>query len=211
MGILKNGILGPMQGKIANVVGYDLNGQPILRTIGKRTKPLTDKQKNTNQQMKVIMDFIKGMKPLLQTGFNPLAKGTTCNYHNLTIKYNLPNAVTGFYPNVYVDYANFVISKGNLPQPVSPAMTFNDDKIVVTWDTSQLQWPENTDRIMILAYAPATKAQTFTYSGAMRNAGQESLLIPAHMQNQLLHVYISFVSDDRTRAADSLYLGILGG
>lgn len=211
MGVLKNGILGPVQGKVAHLVGYDLNGQAVLRSIGANTKPLSEKQMNNNEQMAVIMGFFERMDTLLKTGFTPKASGTTLNYHNVAIKLNKPHALKGFYPNVEVDFAKIVISAGDLPQPVSPTMMLENGQIDFTWGTTDLKWPENTDRVMLLAYSPELKDHEFVYSGAMRHEGKESLKIPAQMESTLMHVYISFVSDDRTKASDSLYMGTIGG
>lgn len=211
MAILKKGILGGVKGKEANLVGYDLNGQDIIREIGVRTKPLTVSQLNNNLQMQVLMKFIKAMDTLLKTGFNPKAKGTTKNYHNLVISYNKPHALKGFYPDVEVDYPKIIISAGDLPQPIDPAVVMVEEGLRFSWNAKGISWPYNTDRVMLLAYAPGTKEYTFQHSGAKRLDGQDILEITPSMRNESLEVYISFVSDDRERAADSLYLGRIGG
>jgi hypothetical protein len=211
MAILKNGILGGVKGKISNLVGYNLNGQEVIREIGVSTKELTNKQLNNNLQMKVIMEFFNCMDTLLQTGFNPLANGTIKNYHNLAIEYNKPHALKGFYPDVEVDYPKIIISAGDLPQPVNPAIELVAEGLKFSWNGAGISWPYNMDQVMLLAYAPAAKEHVFVNSGARRKDGQDVLKIPATMRNQLLEVYISFVSDDRKRAADSLYLGSVAG
>lgn len=211
MGRLKHGILGPVQGKVAHLVGYELNGQAVIRAIGRNEKEPSPKQNNNTAQMAALMKFFSKMDTLLKTGFTPKASGTTLNYHNVAVKLNKPSALKGFYPDVEIDYPKIVISAGDLPQPVSPTMTLENGQIDFTWSTTDLEWPDNTDRVMLLAYSPALDEHEFVYSGAMRHAGKESLKIPAELQSQLMHVYISFVSDDRTRAADSLYMGTLGG
>lgn len=207
MAILKNGILGAANGKISNVVTYTLNGQEIVKSIGVNTKAPTEKQLNNKLQMKVIMDFFRSIDSLLQTGFNPKAKGTTKNYHNLAIAYNKPNALKGFYPEVEIDYAKIIISVGDLPQPVNPLVELVDAGLKFSWNAEDLTWPYNQDQVMLLAYAPAKKEYAFITSGARRMEGQAILEITPAMRNQVLEVYISFVSDDRQKVADSLYLG----
>ena len=207
MAILKNGIFGAANGKIANVVTYTLKGQEIVKSIGINKKAPTEKQLNNKLQMKVIMDFFDGMDTLLQTGFNPKAKGTTKNFHNLAIFYNKPNALKGFYPEVQVDYSKIIISAGDLPQPVNPTVESIEAGLKFSWETQDITWPYNQDQVMLLAYAPARKEHVFISSGARRMEGKAILEIIPGMRNQVLEVYISFVSDDRQSVADSLYLG----
>lgn len=207
MAILKNGILGAANGKIANVVTYTLNGQEIVKSIGVNKKAPTEKQLNNKLQMKVMMSFFSALDNLLQTGFNPKAKGTTKNYHNLAVAYNKPNALKGFYPEVEIDYPKIIISVGDLPQPENPVVEPIEDGLKFSWNVETLTWPYNQDQVMLLAYAPAIKEHVFISSGARRMEGGAILKITPAMRNQLLEVYISFVSDDRQKVADSLYLG----
>lgn len=207
MAILKNGILGAVNGKISNVVSYTLNDQEIVRSIGVNKNAPTPKQLNNKLQMKIIMDFFYNMDPLLKTGFSPKAKGTTKNYHNLAIAYNKPGALKGFYPDVQVDYTKVTISAGDLPQPINPLVERLAAGLKFSWETEGLTWPYNHDQVMLLAYAPAIKKHAFISSGARRTEGEVILEISPEMQDEELEVYISFVSDDRLRVADSLYLG----
>ncbi|MDB5020478.1 MAG: hypothetical protein JWQ28_1605, partial [Pedobacter sp.] len=45
--------------------------------------------------------------------------------------------------------------------------------------------------------------------GAKRNSGQDFLKIHPSYADKAMEIYISFVSDDRTRVATSMYLGRL--
>lgn len=207
MAILKNGILGAANGKIANLVTYTLNGQDIVKSIGVNKNPPTKKQLNNKQQMKVVTNFLGCIESLIQTGFSPKAAGTTKNFHNLAVSYNKPNALKGFYPDVQIDYTKIIFSAGDLPQPVNPIVERVEAGLMFSWDTQDLTWPHNQDQVMLLAYAPAVKQYAFISSGARRITGRALLEINPAMHDQVLEVYISFVSDDRQSVADSLYLG----
>lgn len=207
MAILKNGVMGAATGKISNLVTYTLNGQEIIKSIGVNNNLPTEKQLNNKLQMKVIMGFFSAMDSLIQTGFNPKAKGTTKNYHNLAIAYNKPHALKGFYPRVEVDYPKIRISVGDLPQPENPMVEPIASGLKFSWNAEGLTWPDNQDQVMLLAYAPANNEYAFITSGARRVEGQAILEINPLMYNQVLEVYISFVSDDRQKVANSLYLG----
>jgi len=111
---LTNGIFVAVNGKVGNIIGYHLNGQQVIWTSGVNNKPLSEKQLNNKLQMKVIMQFFHQMDTLIQMGFSPEARNTTKNYNNLAIAYNKPNALTGFYPDVAVDFSKIMISAGHL-------------------------------------------------------------------------------------------------
>jgi len=202
MGKLTNGIFGAVNGKVGNIIGYNLNGQQVIRTIGVNNKPLSEKQLNNKLQMKVIMQFFHQMDTLIQMGFSPEARNTTKNYHNLAIAYNKPNALTGFYPDVAIDFSKILISAGNLPQPENTKIERIGNQLEFTWEGIR-----NTDQVMLLAYAPITKQMVFEASGAKRAQGKEKLILKPGMENEILELYISFVSNDRMQAANSLYLG----
>lgn len=202
MGRIKNGIFGGVTGRIANLVGYELNGQNVIRTVARSRKPDTVKQLNNKLQMKVIVEFLDGIESLLRMGFNPLANGTTKNFHNLAIAHNKPHALTGFYPDVEIDYPKIVFSKGNLLQPVNTTYTIVDQHLEFTWDKVN-----DSDQVMLLAYAPNSKRAAYEDSGAKRGVGKERLKLKPGMADEPLELYISFVSKDRTQVANSLYLG----
>ena len=120
--------------------------------------------------MKVIMQFFHQMDTLIQMGFSPEARNTTKNYHNLAIAYNKPNALTGFYPDVAIDFSKILISAGNLPQPENTKIERIGNQLEFTWEGIR-----NTDQVMLLAYAPITKQMVFEASGAKRAQEKRNL------------------------------------
>jgi len=208
MGKLDNGILGPFRGKVANIIGYELNGQNIIRIEGHKNKKLSIDQLNNCLQMAVIVEFLDPMKSFLKTAFNPVAKGTTKNYHNIAVSSNKPNALSGYYPEVEMDYTRVILSTGTLSVAENPTVERIGDELKFTWEMSQgAHWTENDDQVMLMAYAPRIKKCCFVKSGARRTDGKEVLKIKTSMKNELLETYISFVSDDRQRVANSQYTG----
>ncbi|MNE91713.1 hypothetical protein D3C80_1893580 [compost metagenome] len=67
---------------------------------------------------------------------------------------------------------------------------------------------------MLLAYLPANNTAEYLLSGARRNEGSEELkvsLVPKTNNNankdEYIETYIAFISDDRKRISDSVYVG----
>ncbi|MBG6234636.1 hypothetical protein IWX76_001191 [Pedobacter sp. CAN_A7] len=212
MALLPGGILGGPNGTVGAVVTYQLNGQNVMRGKPRRsTKPPTLPQLQSRMEMGVLTLFIDKVKGFVKTGFSPLAMGTTRNYHNLAIGYNRSQGTTGNYPDIQIDFEHLMLSKGDLDMAANPMVQRVENGLKFTWD-----YPGSPvegygkDQVMMLAYSPRLNKSTFIDSGARREKKEDVLiLLPAMLQEQL-EVYISFVSNDRLNAADSLYLGTVG-
>jgi hypothetical protein len=213
MGILKNGPFGGFTGKVNNLVSYELNGQQVLKSkAGPSNKPATIPQLNNRKKMSMLNAFLKGMETFIRTGFNPAAAGSKKNFHNLAMQYNQPQAFTGYYPDLAIDYSKIVLSKGGLAQAINPGATWVAEGLKFTWENySKLSWPESEDQVMLLAYAAEKDMHFFIPSGAKRTKGWDILEIPASMHQEHFELYISFVSDDRLDVADSQYIGSIEG
>lgn len=211
MGKLKNGAFGGITGKVGNLISYNLNGQCVIRMVaGPSNKPPTINQVNSRQQMKILSAFFFGMETFLKTGFDPKAKGTTWNYYNFAVHYNKPQAITGFHPDLAIDYSKIIFSKGILPPAINPVVLRTPEGLQFSWEfPADTSWPNSEDQVMVMAYSPDTKENIFIQSGAKRTKGVETLILRPSMHNVPLETYISFISDDRLQAADSQYIGTI--
>jgi hypothetical protein len=212
MALLPGGILGGPNGTVGAVVTYQLNGQSVMR--GKRsssTKPPTLPQLQSRMEMGVLTLFLHKVKGFVKTGFSPLAMGTIRNYHNLAVHYNRPQGTTGNYPDIQINFEQLMLSKGELDMGVNPMVQRVENGLKFTWE-----YPGSPvegfgkDQVMMLAYSPRLNKCTFIDSGARREKEEDVLVLPPAMLQEQLKVYISFVANDRLKAADSLYLGTIG-
>lgn len=207
MGKLLNGLYGPLVGTTSNVTSYMLNGQNVTRMVRHKRTKTSEGQKNNEMRMKLINDFFRSMKKFLKAGFSEQARNTTKNYYNIAVSYNKINALKGVYPDLDIDYPNVLLSDGYLLAAENPAVIRTAEGLAFTWDTDGYFWENGSDQVMVLAYFPeAKRTSTFVY-GAKRMEGKELLPLPTDLMEQPAHVYISFVSADRTEVARSTYLG----
>jgi hypothetical protein len=208
MGTLKNGMPGIFNGKIGNLVFYQLNGKQVMRTIGKSTKPATDAQLGCRQQMQVINSFLKPIIEFVNSGFRLEAKGTTKGAYNLALAYNKKHALQGVYPNMEMDYALVLVTQGNLPCAINPSVERVPEGLKFTWlCPTDLLWPQGNDQVMLLAYFPVLKKAVFNLYGAKRSNCADVLPIQPELINEYMEVYISFIDEKRNGIANSMYLG----
>jgi len=210
MGKIPDGIFGAMIGTTGNLTGYVLNGQNILRMIPHPNKKRSDLQKANSQKMTVINEFCRPIRFLLKVGFGIAAKGTTKNYYNLAIAYNKKMAMKGEYPNVEIDYPFMRISEGNLMPAVNPTVERVAEGIKFSWE-AETSYPRSEDQVMILVYAPGSKRTRIIRYGSKRSVGFEVIHITNDMIDEPLETYISFIDEDRTAVANSIYTGQVNG
>jgi hypothetical protein len=210
MGKSNNGIYGPVSGRVGNLVWYVARGQGRVRGVGERTAKLTDSQHLNCNKMSLLMKFFKYIKPFLKVGFINETKGTLLNYHNVATACNKTNAVTHVDGMPVIDYANLILSRGNLLEPQQALVERTEDGLKFSWDYDPIKhWPWRADQVMMMAYFPDSNDAEFTTSGARRSAGEDFLKIHPSYGGKAMEIYISFVSDDRTNVATSIYLGRL--
>jgi hypothetical protein len=210
MGKLPNGPFGAFTGRIGNLVCYDLNGQIIIRTIGKNNKPPTIKQQTNRMKMKVINELVQNTYLAMHAGFTAASTGTVYNYANLAIKHNNPNALKGVYPNVELDYPKLLFSHGNLETPVDPKVEVVPEGLKFSWDPStQCKGEDSQDQVSMVAYCPEKQEMLFIKSGQKRHQGWDILPIDKAFQGLALEIYMYFVADDRLDVSTTTYLGRL--
>lgn len=207
MGKLLNGMYGPSTGTTGNITSYMLNGQNITRMKRTQRTHSSEKQLNNELRMKVLNNFFYSMKLYLKAGFSLIAKGTTKNYYNLAIAYNKKDALQGYYPDIVMDFPNVILSDGRLLPAENPMATRTVDGITFSWDNDSPLWENGADQTMLMAYFPTSETVECRLYGSKRSEGQELMTLQERLREEPAHVYIFFVSPDRSEVSKSSYLG----
>ncbi|MEJ7691660.1 DUF6266 family protein, partial [Daejeonella sp.] len=201
MARLINGIMGAFRGKVGTVVGYTRNGEGIIRGLPRKiSKEPTQKQLDNRKKMAACQEWLKLITPFVRIGF----KNFSAKQHGFgsALSYLKLNAMT---EDLEVDASKALISWGDLPLPVAAAVSNPKPGILeITWEAIQ----GDTDRAMVLAY---DVKQDFKgeVCGERRSEGKQ-LLDCKDLKGKELHVYLGFVSEERDRCSDSVYLGKVG-
>jgi hypothetical protein len=208
MGKMTNGFLGPISGKLGNLVYYNVNGKQVVRKLGKITKPPTPAQLQNRKEMKTIMQFLSPLTEFLNTGFIPSYKEGHKAAFSLAVAYNKKNALTGTNPDIGIAYEKVRLSEGNLDEAIAPTVELLAEGLKFSWlCPASLDWPANTDRVMLMAYFPNQQTAEYLTSAAQRQQLTETLKLPENLFAEYMEVYISFVAENRKSAANSTYLG----
>src|SRR5690554_4934174 len=116
MGIIKNGILGGISGKVGTVVGSSWKGIQYLRALPSgMSNPRTPGQETTRRKLNVIVKFLRVCLSLIRIGFGSQAIKKSA--FNAATSYNFHNGIAGAYPDIDVNYATALLSMGTLLPP----------------------------------------------------------------------------------------------
>jgi hypothetical protein len=169
---------------------------------------MTPKRLAQQQKITVCNEFTR---PFCGTGFfNKTfpAYGHTGTGFNRATSAIMNLAITGTHPDTAIDYPQVLISQGPLPPAKNPMTAVSTDGTIL------FSWEDNTgtgtakpgDKVVLVAYFPATKSALFRIGAAVRKDGQ-AILEAYSMQGETAQTWIGFISSDEKDAADSVYCG----
>ncbi len=208
MGEIKNGINGGFSGKAGSYVGYTLRGKYIIRGM-----PSKIHKKPSPKQLAARARF-----RLLQMWRSPLTSFFAITFKNHTHERSAQNAahhfnagiVKGEYPDYKIDYSAAVISSGSLPFVSDLKMAIDDDyNVDLTWKPNYGNTALNND---LIAYLVCYDQYTWLggdLNAVERSAEKYSFKLTYPPGCKTAHIYVTILSNDRERAANSQYMGMI--
>jgi hypothetical protein len=207
MGRINKGILGGFSGKVGNVVGGSWKGIDYMRSKSTRTNfTATTTQLEQQAKFGLAIRFVQSMSGLVAVGYRNLAVKQTGA--NGAVSWVLKNAIGGTYPNNSILYADVLISRGDLPNVLAPAVTMGAGSLLTySWtDNSGVGIAKPTDKMMQAVYCPAFNQCIYTTAGADRSAITDTLNL-ATFSGLVVETYISCIADNGRNIARSIYTG----
>ncbi|WP_134087631.1 DUF6266 family protein [Olivibacter sp. XZL3] len=208
MAIARNGIHGSISGRTGDLISYELNGQLVVRTVGRRTKRFSPKELLNQAKMRVVSEFLAPIKPFVLFGFrNAAPPGSRVGPFQMaqshTRKYAVEVDENG---DPYVNPEKVLISKGTIAPPRNCTVEREGNRITMSWETIR-GW--GGDRLVVLLYdgdlfrdfreiGPERSAQTHSW--------EDSALTSA---DKPIHVYAAFRDTYHDRISDSVYCGAI--
>jgi hypothetical protein len=210
MAIIKNGILGPAEGSIANLVTYVRLGKPTIRMNPAPTadKPRSPRQLARNARFALAMNFVKPNLHFLNVGFS-IKKPAGLTAYNLAVSNVMEHGIIGEYPDLRLNFPNMLVANGDLAPAINPRVEMTAaGTMKFEWDVPEkLSYLRSRDQVMLLACMPEENAAFHLLSGARRNTGQELLEVYTGKIGQVYETYLAFISDDRKKISKSIYTG----
>lgn len=208
MATIKDGITGGFTGKVGNIIGYQLNGKWVIKGSpkpSKKNKIGTPEQRACRSAFTEMQFFLKPLVDVVRVGFNLERKKRMMTAHNVAKSYNMRNAQ---HANGEIDIANVVLTYGDLLAAENPRVERGIDGLQFSWDyTGNANYQRQHDQVMIIVYSLKNNKSYRILSGAQRMAKTQAIEISQNEIGNELHLWISFIADDREQIAMSTYLG----
>lgn len=207
MGTINKGILGGFSGKVGTVIGGSWKGIDYMRSKSSR-RNFVPTEKQLIQQLKfaLTMRFLQPMAGLLDISFRDFAIMMTGM--NSAFAYAIKNAITGVYPSLVIDYSLALVSRGDLPNALAPAVTSGAGSLLTfSWtDSSGVGSAKATDQAILVAYCPVQKQAIYTTAGGLRSdlTGELNLL---PFSGLAVETWIGFISESGRNIATSIFIG----
>ena len=216
MARINNGLLGGVSGKIGNVVGVTRNGVSFLRTVPSNYKDAKSPAQLANRmKLKICVNFLSATKSFIRIGFKDFSpKG---NAYNAAFTYN-SKAVQGTYPDLYLDYSQTALSRGQLTELSQVSLSEVEGGIRVDWQNNSGDGSaKGNDTVMLLVYAPESNEVIFISNAGTRADGSRTIAVPLNFANKTVHCWIAMINPEkqsngsRTRdgISNSTYIGEL--
>lgn len=208
MAKIKDGILGPISGKLGPIVGSSWKGISYIRSAPRSTgnkRIFSAAQLAQQAKFKFLHYWLEPFHAFVNVGFAIYAKGLT--EHNAAYKLNYREALQGVYPDFYMDYGKVCLSRGILTGiTVTSIVLGQPDTLKATWEDYS-RYGEYSDQIMLVIYCPALKIADGGVGMAKRSDYQLEFKFNAKMVGHDLEVFISMVALNRKKVSNSEYLG----
>jgi hypothetical protein len=204
MGVIKQGILGGVSGKVANVVGSSWKGIAYLKAL-----PLSVANPNTAAQQlqrgkmrEIVEDARLLLAALLQVYWNPFAQAMSG--YNAYVKEN----IDAYDQTSLATPADLFASRGTLLSTPDAAGveggTVNDT--TVTWtDNSGTADALGTDEMHALVWNETQDEWLFWDNFAIRSAATGGLTATGYASSDVIHVWVFPARPDVSKTSDSVY------
>lgn len=210
MAILKEGINGPFSGRVGNIVGYQLNGQNIIRSlprVPKNRKP-TEAALANRRKIAAVSKFLRPLIRVLRFGYRGVApKGSRIGPFQAAQSHTFRHALDyGDDGTPYVNPEKVLVFRGELEGPTQIEAERHEGGIRVTWDNTG----QYKGKILaLLAYVIDEEIVLFEEGAAQSVDGIFDWETGNDMFAQYpnIHLYAGYYHILTGKLSDSVYIG----
>jgi len=207
MAKFRNGILGPISGKLGPLVGASWKGIPYLRaapqTVVKRKA--SPAQLASRQKFNYLNLFLVPFHPYLNNGFRNACGNKTEINAGFSANYK---KVTGAYPDFSIHLEELALSQGKLTQLEDAVVEWiNANTLKINWNVKAKRLASFDDQLMLIVYCPLLHICDGFVGGTKRASKSCLFQIDDKFAGQNLHLYAVMLSLDGKIASETTYLG----
>ncbi|HKG07900.1 MAG TPA: DUF6266 family protein [Pedobacter sp.] len=203
----KNGINGPLSGKVGPVVATSWRGVKVLRAAPTATDEMTEGQRIQRLKFKLVAEWLRPLRDLIWLGFKLFTGSKTPM--NGCVGYHLKHAVSVGGTDCQIDFPKAIFSRGELVVSLIRELVSAAGALLnIKWD-SALPSVLNSedDEATFIVYSPKKKKFATFSRVAKRADGAIDLKLPAGFAGDEVHCYMQYVSADSSNVSTTIYAG----
>jgi hypothetical protein len=195
------------RGKLGNLVFYKVGGSGRVRTRAAHFRDCkSPAQLAQRQRMQSVNSFLNPFSGLIRITFSHEALGRTA--FQAAQSYNMRYAISGEYPDIYVDKSRALLSRGPLPLPESAHVSAQPEGLLIEWENgSEIAARNLSDTLVVMALSADTTYIDYGFINIRRSDGRY-MWKPA-LPAGTVDVWIAFRNQGQTEISNSMWLGKL--
>ena len=204
----KNGINGPLSGKVGNVVAASWRGIHYLKSAADKIgKPASPAQRNTRLRFRLVTGWLQPLRDVIWVGYQVFSESKTPM--NGCVSYHLKEAVKGEAPDYEIDFPKAIFSRGDLlVSLVTGFAALEYGMVKISWENGPDSiFSRQTDLATFVVYNVHKQVFVRFGNAAMRGDKQVSLKLPVKHTGDLLHFWMHYVNEQGMGVSTSVYLG----
>ncbi|MCY4778430.1 DUF6266 family protein [Sphingobacterium sp. UT-1RO-CII-1] len=210
MAILKAGANGPFSGKVGSIVGYELYGQGIIRSLPRKSnRPPTKLQIINRARIKVCSAFLSEMKKVIAFGYQyAVPEGSRFGTFQQAQSYILKNSLDYDEDGMpYVNPEKVLFFRGDLPVPSRLEFEVHEKGLLFRWAHDAALY--DSDQLVAMFYNPEQNQGDILMNGAIYKKGEYlwEMDIERLITEGSCHVYAGFHSPLHKQMSNSVYCG----
>ena len=168
----------------------------------------TPAQMEVRMSLQITVRFLQPLKGIIKMGYAEWSQTMGKRPAALANSQVMKNAVTGRYPDMFVDPAKVVLSRGSLA-PIRGAIERMEQQRIKVALYSEEDLPDgrSDDEVILYAYDPVSRMVWRNDETARRSDDAVYLEAISAKPGDELHLYLMVCDRERKKFANSLYLG----
>lgn len=210
MGKITDSLLSGTRGRTGRIVVSNIDGIEISRMRPRRTnRTSTPKQQVIKERFNFASRFIQGYKTLIKSYYGKrIGLKSPYNQAMSNLLQAIPCDMNLL--EYTINYDKIQFTKGSLLE-VQPLNVNSDDPLTVTinWiNNATIEVNENDTLVVLYAEDGNDKSQTnLVQTTAKRKTSTYQLQLLPKFQGVSIHIWMSFISELKQEASNSIYLG----
>lgn len=204
----KEGLNGPLSGKVGNAIAANWRGIDYLRSNWEVTKPASAAQLKQRRKFTVSMGWVKPLISIINIGYRSIKTAKTAL--NAAVSYHMKHALVAVGADFEIDFSKAIFSIGHLHSSVIKELSLLPDGLVyLSWeDRAETLFNAGNDLATFIIYNPKRR-RFITYKDAAMRADAEVMLeLPPQSRGCKLHLYMFYARNEGDEVSTSVYIDL---